>query len=97
MYPIKVLQEEQSYHCLLTPHLKYMTLLSQDQMQLTQVDCHSNEKENYLKSELSALIRRNDMQSSSFLVRKLKALSLLLRGDYVYFNSVKSFIRDMIR
>lgn len=56
-----------------------------------------SQKENYLKSELSALIRRNDMQSSSFLIRKLKALSLLLRGDYVYFNNVKSFIRDMIR
>ena len=56
-----------------------------------------DKKEDYLKKEYKALIRRNNLQSYSFFLRKLRVFQLLLRGDYVYFNNLKSFIRDMIR
>jgi len=55
------------------------------------------EKKIFLLKESQALVRRNNLQSSSFIVRKLKAIELLLRGDYSYFNNFKSFIRDMLR
>ena len=56
-----------------------------------------DKKEDYLKKEYKALIRRNNLQSYSFFLRKLRVFQLLIRGDYVYFNNLKSFIRDMIR
>jgi len=56
-----------------------------------------DKKEEYLKKEYKALMRRNNLQSYSFFLRKLRVFQLLLRGDYVYFNNLKSFIRDMIR
>ena len=55
------------------------------------------EKKIFLLKESQALVRRNNLQSSSFIVRKLKAIELLFRGDYAYFNNLKSFIRDMLR
>ena len=56
-----------------------------------------NQKQQYLDQEFQALTRRNNLPSYSFLMKKFKAIELLLRGDYSYFNNWKSFIRDMLR
>jgi glycosyltransferase involved in cell wall biosynthesis len=64
-----------------------------DEENLTFVD----QKRQYLDREFQALIRRNNLSSQSFIMRKFKAIELLFRGDYFYFNNLKSFIRDMLR
>jgi glycosyltransferase involved in cell wall biosynthesis len=56
-----------------------------------------DQKQQYLDQEFQALIRRNNLSSYSFMMRKLKAIEMLLRGDYFYFNNFKSFLRDLIR
>jgi len=56
-----------------------------------------DQKQKYLDQEFQALTRRNNLPSYSFLMKKFKAIELLLRGDYSYFNNWKSFIRDMLR
>ena len=56
-----------------------------------------DKKQQFLEREFKALTRRNQLVENSFLVRKLNAIGLLLRGDYSYFNNLKSFVRDMLR
>ena len=50
-----------------------------------------------LKKERKALEKRNTLEGKSFFKKKLIAFELLLKNQYVYFNGIKSFIRDLIR
>ena len=51
----------------------------------------------YLAEERRALINRSDLLECGFLVRKRRAIQMLMRGDYRYFNETRSFIRDVLR
>ena len=50
-----------------------------------------------LKKEREALEKRNSLEGKSFFKKKIIAFELLLKNQYVYFNGIKSFIRDLIR
>jgi len=52
---------------------------------------------NRLKSERYALERRQRLAVSGLLARHYLAFSMLLRGDYEYFNGLRSFMRDIVR
>ena len=51
----------------------------------------------YLASEYEALNRRNTVSSAGAVRRKILSLELLIRGEYRYFNGLKSFFRDIFR
>jgi glycosyltransferase involved in cell wall biosynthesis len=50
-----------------------------------------------LKKEHYALERRQRLALSGLLARRYLAFSMLLRGDYEYFNGLRSFMRDIFR
>lgn len=50
-----------------------------------------------LTAEGAAIVRREDLLNKNWLLRKLKAGQMLIRGDYRYFNGVSSFVRDILR
>jgi len=56
-----------------------------------------DQKQKYLEKEFEALTRRNNLVTNSFMIRKFNAIELLIRGDYSYFNNLKSFVRDILR
>ena len=53
--------------------------------------------EQLLETEYNSLIKRQDLLSHGFFVRKIRALSMLINRDYKHFNGVRSFIRDFLR
>ena len=50
-----------------------------------------------LKTENSALVKRQELLSYNFFGRKIHAFLILFSGDYRHFNGIKSFARDFIR
>jgi len=50
-----------------------------------------------LASERKAIYSRQTLVKLGFLKRRLQATSMLLRGEYVYFNGIRSFVRDILR
>jgi glycosyltransferase involved in cell wall biosynthesis len=52
---------------------------------------------NYLRDERIALEARAAILGAGFFMRKYKALRMLLRNDYIFFNGFMSFIRDVVR
>ncbi|CAM5443845.1 hypothetical protein TMEC54S_03278 [Thauera mechernichensis] len=50
-----------------------------------------------LYRERNALNTRQELVESPLLVQKLICLKMLLSGDYVHFNGMKSFLRDLLR
>jgi glycosyltransferase involved in cell wall biosynthesis len=51
----------------------------------------------FLKKEKIAIKKRNSLVHKSSFIGKIHAISMMLRGDYRYFNGFKSFIRDLMR
>jgi len=56
-----------------------------------------DEIEKTLKTEYASLLKREKLVSYGFWGRKMYALSMLVHGDYVHFNSSRSFLRDFLR
>lgn len=52
---------------------------------------------NHLRQELEALRCREALVHSSWIRQKLMSFRMLSRGDYRYFNGVRSFLRDLGR
>ena len=50
-----------------------------------------------LVAERGALLRRDALIHRGFFGRKTQALTMFGRGDYVHFNGLKSFMRDLFR
>jgi hypothetical protein len=50
-----------------------------------------------LADEGMAIMARNEILSRGFINKRLAALIMLHRGQYKYFNGIKSFLRDMLR
>ena len=50
-----------------------------------------------INQENKAINQRNKLVHSTFLKRKLIAISMLFSGQYKQFNGLKSFARDVIR
>jgi glycosyltransferase involved in cell wall biosynthesis len=52
---------------------------------------------NYLRKELKALKSRDILARSSWLLQKMMCFRMFFRGDYTYFNGLRSFLRDLAR
>ena len=50
-----------------------------------------------LEKEHKAIIHREELFQLSFINKRIKAIRMLVGGDYAYFNGSKSFLRDMFR
>ena len=51
----------------------------------------------HLRKELEALRYRDRLANSNWFKQKAMCLRMWLRGDYRYFNGVRSFMRDLVR
>lgn len=56
-----------------------------------------NQSKSNLRSELAALHTRELLVNSDWFSQKFISLRMLLRGDYHYFNGIRSFLRDLGR
>ena len=52
---------------------------------------------NNLKKERDALEKRNLLESQNFFKKKIIAFELLFKNQYIYFNGLRSFFRDLLR
>ena len=50
-----------------------------------------------LKNEKKALKKRNLLERQNFFKKKITIFELLFNNQYIYFNGIKSFFRDLLR
>jgi hypothetical protein len=56
-----------------------------------------NKAVNFLKKEQTSIGKRNSLVRENFFSRKIFAVSMMIMGNYKFFNGYKSFIRDLLR